>query len=718
MILTELELCNYRKHRKLKLKLKDGVTGIVGDNDTGKSTIIEAILFVLTGELFTGRKDEAITLGEDSGYVLVKFVLNGKTGILQRWLSGSKVELTYDGPKLKKATEVKELWDKLLQVGPEIISKVIIAQQGNIPLLFSGDSSVREKVMQKIFLVPNVERARNIIVKNYLKQLPPLLPIEDTNALEEVIAKLKSDILGLKKEISEIEICSDELVEEYKQALQFLIKCENDAGARIIVQDSMLAQHKKVNEYKGLCEEYKALLSSINIKDYERQKNTLIQQKALYTQRQKLEKQRDELKAKHTSAISIKDLQDKLNTANAEYAEVRMEYTRTGVVLDGINTQIKKLSGLKKESVCFTCGQPLHSITDLLAKLVEEKEPIQNSLSELGNRLTILAAASKEAQHQYDVLREQTESITVVENTLLNFPHIDFNQQDLDTFDELIKTYNEYVALHTEAKLNLEKASNRYLLFKQEFESLAEYTGDNLQRDKEMYAEVLQRNTEAIRLSQSKSSDLRMMEYKLGDLQQRCERSKLNEQKNKKRNKFSEVLNTIVDTFQTSNFPRKLILDYADIVSAHLQEKLQDFNMPYTARVADNFKIEMLDDAGNKLPTVSGGREVQVGIALHIALHELFSQSFPLLIIDEGTTHLDTANRKAYFDIIKKLKEAETLQQIIIIDHDEGLIDVVDHIINLNKLTKDDSDITDTAGSRHTSIADTPRAEKIHKTES
>jgi DNA repair exonuclease SbcCD ATPase subunit len=86
------------------------------------------------------------------------------------------------------------------------------------------------------------------------------------------------------------------------------------------------------------------------------------------------------------------------------------------------------------------------------------------------------------------------------------------------------------------------------------------------------------------------------------------------------------------------------------------------------------------------VPTVSGGQEMQIGISLHLALHELFSQSFPLLVIDEGTTHLDTTNRKAYFEIIKKLKANEKLQQILIIDHDEGLSTVVDNVINLNEL--------------------------------
>jgi DNA repair exonuclease SbcCD ATPase subunit len=127
-------------------------------------------------------------------------------------------------------------------------------------------------------------------------------------------------------------------------------------------------------------------------------------------------------------------------------------------------------------------------------------------------------------------------------------------------------------------------------------------------------------------------------------------------------------------------------MNYADVVTEYLQEKLQCFNIPYTPKLSDKFKIEMYTEDNQIVPTVSGGQEMQIGISLHLALHELFSQSFPLLVIDEGTTHLDTTNRKAYFEIIKKLKANEKLQQILIIDHDEGLSTVVDNVINLNEL--------------------------------
>ena len=77
------------------------------------------------------------------------------------------------------------------------------------------------------------------------------------------------------------------------------------------------------------------------------------------------------------------------------------------------------------------------------------------------------------------------------------------------------------------------------------------------------------------------------------------------------------------------------------------------------------------------------GQKVIVGLCLRLALHRLFAQSFPMWLVDEGTTHLDADNRRLYFQLIEQLKRDNVIKQIIIIDHDGSLSRVVDNIINV-----------------------------------
>ena len=54
MILDRLELSNFKRFRHEEICFKDGITGILGNNGTGKSSIVQAIFFALYGVQATG----------------------------------------------------------------------------------------------------------------------------------------------------------------------------------------------------------------------------------------------------------------------------------------------------------------------------------------------------------------------------------------------------------------------------------------------------------------------------------------------------------------------------------------------------------------------------------------------------------------------------------------------------------------------------------------
>ena len=51
MILDRLVLKNFKRFRDEKICFKDGITGILGNNGTGKSSLVQAIFFALYGVL-------------------------------------------------------------------------------------------------------------------------------------------------------------------------------------------------------------------------------------------------------------------------------------------------------------------------------------------------------------------------------------------------------------------------------------------------------------------------------------------------------------------------------------------------------------------------------------------------------------------------------------------------------------------------------------------
>ena len=60
MILKSLILKNYRKFKEVTIDFPDGVTGVIGLNGVGKSTIIEAIAWALFGTVAARTSSDLI----------------------------------------------------------------------------------------------------------------------------------------------------------------------------------------------------------------------------------------------------------------------------------------------------------------------------------------------------------------------------------------------------------------------------------------------------------------------------------------------------------------------------------------------------------------------------------------------------------------------------------------------------------------------------------
>ena len=68
MKLISLELQNFRQHLDSQLIFSDGVTGIIGSNGAGKSTILEAIAWALYGApALRGNNDSLRSKGAEGG---------------------------------------------------------------------------------------------------------------------------------------------------------------------------------------------------------------------------------------------------------------------------------------------------------------------------------------------------------------------------------------------------------------------------------------------------------------------------------------------------------------------------------------------------------------------------------------------------------------------------------------------------------------------------
>ena len=124
MILKTLTLINYRKFRKETIEFPDGITGVVGLNGVGKSTIFESVAWALYGSVAarTGadqiKRDTAKI--SDPCKVILDFQYEGDAYRIIREMSGKNFTIN--------ATLIKN--SELIATGAGIVNKYIQKKLG------------------------------------------------------------------------------------------------------------------------------------------------------------------------------------------------------------------------------------------------------------------------------------------------------------------------------------------------------------------------------------------------------------------------------------------------------------------------------------------------------------------------------------------------------------------------------------------------------------
>lgn len=684
--LQELSLRNFKRHNKLDLEFHKGVTGIIGENGAGKSAIIKAFEYLVTGETDKTKAD-LLTLGEATGYVWGKFLVHGKECTLERHIDCSKVLLNYDGQQLKKATEVKELWNKLFSIDANIFRTVIVAHQKQIPMLFSGDQSVREKVFQKIFMVPPTDSIRRTVWDGYINKCPPPLPEENTTELELKLAENNVQIAAAKAQKEELVkgVLPIAEITKLHTRLAFLGTCQADELRRPAALQNVTRLETEVIASVKLFATAVENLGTVSIVFLRTSFTNASVAKSSIERKNKAQAELTALTSRQISEEEFKQTTAdyaEFNTAINEREKQSSEYRWALAEMDKQLAKYRGLSGSSK--ACPTCGSAIADIKAIIEGVNTEKKKLTALLIAVDNEIKHLAPEKNrlsEIIFNYEKLKT---AVASKQQELAGYKDVTFDPEEYKMLTQAISKYenDEMERSVAERRVNAHKAElDRAKLL---LGNLKAYDGSlTIEAEQEEVKKQLLANDELNHAVNRLAASISTMESWQVMYIKQLSSSESNKKWNQRRADYLGVLQSLYDVLHTSKFPRRLIQSYSTLVEDELTTQLGKFNLPYRARIGDGFKIEMIDKMDRILPEVSGGQETVVGICLRLALHSMFSQSFPMLVLDEGTTHLDKKNVACYFDFIRELRQETKINQIILIDHHEALSTCVDHVINV-----------------------------------
>ena len=172
MILKSLRLQNFRKFENELIEFPDGVTGIVGLNGAGKSTIFEAIAWVLFGPVAARTSSDQIkregAKDKDICRVELEFVFEGKI----REMAGKNLT----------ASATVTINGKLAANGADVVSKFIQKKLSMDFKSFYTSIFAKQKELNALSSMNPHERR------------PLILKMLGINDLDDIISEIRSDI--------------------------------------------------------------------------------------------------------------------------------------------------------------------------------------------------------------------------------------------------------------------------------------------------------------------------------------------------------------------------------------------------------------------------------------------------------------------------------------------------------------------------------------------
>ncbi|MCK9581336.1 MAG: SMC family ATPase [Methanoregula sp.] len=178
MILDRLELQNFKRFRHEEIKFHDGITGILGNNGTGKSSLVQAIFFALYGVQATGISADYIVSSfaspKEKCEVRLDFRIGGDEYTVVRTFKKGKT-VSHDASFHKNGklmatgvspveTEVK----RTLGMGPVDFKNTIYAGQKDLLTLLENTPGKRKEWFQKALGIDYLKNGSDVVLKEQI----------------------------------------------------------------------------------------------------------------------------------------------------------------------------------------------------------------------------------------------------------------------------------------------------------------------------------------------------------------------------------------------------------------------------------------------------------------------------------------------------------------------------------------------------------------------
>lgn len=475
---------------------------ITGNTGAGKTTIFDAINFVLYGES-SGSERDGKSLRSDFADSSTKtevklwFSLKNKDYYIKRspqyfrskqrgeGLTENKAEaeLIYDDKTITGTKEVTRQVEEILGITCEQFKQLVMIPQGEFKKLLNSDSDKKEEIFRKIFGTKVFSDIQNNIKTeaNSLKKSIEEVLRDRENKIKSFQLRKDDDLLNsliLNKDLN-IELILEEFVKSIdadKEEDRILKEKEDNIKGKLDNLSKELVLGKEANKKLETLEKYKIDFERLNAlkENFKLKEEELRYAKkavtALNYEEKYIEKKRILDRIRKNLSISIENLNKlKIHLEKAEVdfkKEVEKEPIR-----NELNKRLDEIQGLKEKTLVYK--ENSEKLNLLKASYTKIKERIENIKKEIDEKTKLLI----EINNEINIIQSLKEEASKLDIESLNYKA---KEEKLNTLKLSIdKLINE---LSKEKKLreDYEVLNNNYINKRKIYEALDESFRNNL----------------------------------------------------------------------------------------------------------------------------------------------------------------------------------------------------------------------------------------------
>jgi DNA repair protein SbcC/Rad50 len=246
MILDRLVLRNFKRFKDEEIRFKDGITGILGNNGTGKSSLVQAVFFALYGVQATGIAADYIVSSfaspKEKCEVRLDFRIGGETyTVLRTFKKGKTVthDATFHRNGKLMATGVSQVETEVkrtIGMGPVDFKNTIYAGQKDLLTLLENTPGKRKEWFLRALGIDFLKAESEKILKDLIDTKTADLQRKEGELSAMTARQSQEEFAAMEASVAELQAT----VTEHIQARDLNLACRTKLDAEL----KLLAEKK------------------------------------------------------------------------------------------------------------------------------------------------------------------------------------------------------------------------------------------------------------------------------------------------------------------------------------------------------------------------------------------------------------------------------------------------------------------------------------------